>query len=92
MLISHTRRKSAPFQLLIVFLLSSYCQSFLRCGSNIKHKVGIVFCKSGPVTMRLLTWGNLMLFLMLSSAACEKMCVLASENQGAKYFLSEQGL
>lgn len=58
----------------VVKLLSKL---FQRCGSAIKHKVGIVFCRSSPVTKRLLTWGNLMLLLMLTSARCAKTCALA---------------
>lgn len=74
----------------VVKLLSKL---FLRCGSNIKHKMGIVFCRSSPVTKRWLPWGNDVTPAVNFCRVCKNMCLgYSSENQRPKYFLSEQGL
>lgn len=75
----------------VVKLLSKL---FLRCGSNIKYKLGIVFCRSSPVTKRLLTRANLMLFLNVNFCrVCKNVCLgYISENQRPEYFLRKQGL
>lgn len=56
------------------FVVKLLSELFLRRGSNTKHKVGVVFYRSSPVIKRFLTWANLMLFLILTSA---EMSVLA---------------